>query len=156
MNYWLMKCEPSAYSIEDLKKDKQTSWEGVRNYQARNFLRDKIKSDDLAIFYHSNANPSGAAGIMKVIKDGYPDYFAFDSSHKYFDAKSSQDKPTWYMVNVEFVKKFSRIVALSEIKNDEQLEGVMVAQKGSRLSIQPLSEEHFKRICKLAELATND
>ena len=95
MKYWLMKCEPSAYSIENLKKDKATSWEGVRNYQARNFMRDEMQPGDMALFYHSNADPSGVAGVMKIIKSGYPDSFAFKEGHKYHDPKSSKEKPTW-------------------------------------------------------------
>ncbi|MFZ5953256.1 MAG: EVE domain-containing protein [Candidatus Rifleibacteriota bacterium] len=149
MKYWLMKCEPGAYSIEDLKRDGTTSWEGVRNYQARNFMRDEMQPGDLAVFYHSNAEPSGAAGIMKIVKAGYPDHFAFKTGHKYFDQASNPQKPVWFMVDVEFVEKFKEILPLAEIKSDKALEGIMVAQKGSRLSIQPLSEAHFKRICEL-------
>jgi predicted RNA-binding protein with PUA-like domain len=150
MKYWLMKCEPSAYSIENLQKDKVTSWEGVRNYQARNFMRDEMQPGDMALFYHSNADPSGVAGVMKIIKSGYPDSFAFKEGHKYHDPKSSKEKPTWYMVDVEFVEKFAEVLPLAKIKADPELEGIMVAQKGSRLSIQPLSKEHFKRIIKIA------
>ena len=150
MNYWLMKCEPSAYSISDLKRDKKTSWEGVRNYQARNLLRDEIKAGDMALFYHSNAEPSGVAGLMKIARSGYPDHFAFDSKHKYFDPRSQADKPVWFMVDVEFVEQFDEILPLATIKEDKKLEGIMVAKKGSRLSVQPLSHEHFERICKLA------
>ena len=150
MKYWLMKCEPSAYSIDDLQADKTTSWEGVRNYQARNFMRDEMQPGDMALFYHSNAEPSGVAGVMKIVKPGYPDSFAFKEGHKYHDPKSSPEKPTWYMVDVEFVEKFAQVLPLAAIKVDPQLEGIMVAQKGSRLSIQPLSKEHFKHIIKIA------
>ena len=150
MAYWLMKCEPSAYSIDDLQRDKTTTWEGVRNYQARNFMRDTMQIGDLALFYHSNADPSGVVGVMKIARTGYPDHFAFKPDHKYYDARSTPDKPLWYMVDVAFVTKFARILPLQQIKGESRLKGIMVAQKGSRLSIQPLSEEHFKIICELA------
>ena len=149
MAYWLMKCEPTAYSIEDLQRDKTTSWEGVRNYQARNFMRDTMQAGDMAVFYHSNAEPSGAVGIMKVVKTGYPDHFAFKADHKYFDARSTPEKPLWYMVDVAFLARFPEIVPLAKIKAEPRLKGIMVAQQGTRLSVQPLSEEHFKIICEL-------
>jgi len=147
-----MKCEPSAYSIDNLEKDDCSSWEGVRNYQARNFMRDKMQIGDLALFYHSNAEPSGVAGVMKISRAGYPDHFAFDAEHKYFDARSTPDKPLWYMVDVAFVAKFAKILPLQQIKAEPRLTGIMVAQQGSRLSIQPISEEHFKVICELSGL----
>ncbi|NLF98451.1 MAG: EVE domain-containing protein [Candidatus Riflebacteria bacterium] len=150
MEYWLMKCEPTAYSIADLQRDKTTSWEGVRNYQARNFMRNTMKAGDMALFYHSNAEPSGVAGVMKIVKAGYPDHFAFKPDHKYFDARSTSEKPLWYMVDVAFVARFAEILPLQQIKEEPRLKGIMVAQKGSRLSVQPLSEDHFKVICELA------
>ncbi|PKL45418.1 MAG: EVE domain-containing protein [Candidatus Riflebacteria bacterium HGW-Riflebacteria-1] len=150
MAYWLMKCEPSAYSIDDLEKDGSSSWEGVRNYQARNIMRDQMQPGDLALFYHSNAEPSGVAGVMKIVRAGYPDHLAFDASHKYYDARSTPDKPVWYMVDVAFVTKFASILPLQQIKAEPRLKGIMVAQQGSRLSVQPLSEEHFKVICAMA------
>lgn len=152
MKYWLMKCEPGAYSIDNLQKDRVTSWEGVRNYQARNFMRDEMQVGDLALFYHSNAEPSGVAGVMKIVKAGYPDSFAFKTGHKYFDEKSNTAKPVWYMVDVEFVEKFPAILPLSAIKTDPELDGIMVAQKGSRLSIQPLTKKHFERILKIGRV----
>ncbi len=151
MAYWLMKCEPTAYSIDDLKRDKTSSWEGVRNYQARNFMRDSMKVGDIALFYHSNSKPSGVAGLMKIARAGYPDHFAWKQGHKYFDERSTPEKPVWYMVDVTFLDKFSEILPLQTIKQEQRLEGIMVAQKGSRLSIQPLSEEHFKVICELGD-----
>lgn len=149
MAYWLMKCEPSAYSIADLKRDKTSSWEGVRNYQARNFMRDTMKVGDMALFYHSNSDPSGVAGVMKIAKAGYPDHFACKHGHKYFDERSTSEKPVWYMVDVTFIAKFAEILSLQTIKQEPRLKDIMVAQRGSRLSIQPLSEEHFKLICEL-------
>ncbi|EKD83063.1 MAG: hypothetical protein ACD_39C00909G0004 [uncultured bacterium] len=152
MAYWLMKCEPSAYSITDLERDGSSSWEGVRNYQARNFMRDQMQAGDMALFYHSNAEPSGVAGVMKIARAGYPDHFAFTAGHKYYDARSTPDKPVWYMVDVAFVAKFACILPLQQIKAEPRLNGIMVAQQGSRLSVQPLSEEHFQVICEMAGL----
>ena len=143
-----MKCEPDAYSIDDLARDKKSSWEGVRNYQARNFLRDQMQVGDLAFFYHSNAEPSGIAGIMKIAKAGYPDPFAFKADHKYFDPKSLPTKPQWFSVDVQFVEKFSHVIALTLLKADPKLKGMLVLQKGSRLSIQPVSKAHFEHILK--------
>lgn len=151
MKYWLMKSEPTVYSIDDLQSDKSTSWEGVRNYQARNFMRDEMKIGDLVLFYHSNAKPPGVAGVAKVVKEAHPDKFAQEKGHKYFDPRSSAEKPMWVMVNLEFVKKFSQIISLNQLKEAKDLEGIMVAQKGSRLSIQPLSKAHFARICQMAD-----
>ncbi len=147
INYWLLKSEPEVYSIDDLKKDKKACWEGVRNYQARNFIKS-MKKGDLGFFYHSNANPSGIAGIIKICKEAYPDYFAFDKKSKYYDEKSSPDNPRWFMPDVCFVKKFKNIIPLNLLKEDKNLKGMELFKKGSRLSIQPVSEKHFKYICK--------
>ena len=152
MRYWLMKCEPEVYSIEDLEKDSTTMWEGVRNYQARNFLRDEIKTGDIAIFYHSNAKPSGPAGVMRVCKDGYPDYTAWDPTNKYYDAKSAADKkPVWFMVDVEFVEKFPEVIPIARLRETSGLEDMVMLQKGSRLSVTPLTKQHYNIICKLAK-----
>ena len=132
-----MKSEPGVYSIDDLKRDEETSWEGVRNFQARNFMRDTMKVGDLALFYHSNAEPSGVAGIAKVCKEGYPE--------------PAKGKPLWVMVDLEFVEKFSHFVSLAEIKAHPKLKGMMVAKRGIRLSIQPVEESHFKIVRKLGE-----
>ncbi len=148
--YWLMKSEPDVYSIDDLKRDKSTSWEGVRNYQARNFMRDDMKVGDEVLFYHSNTKPPGIAGIAKVVKAGYPDHFAFNESHKYFDPKSKEDNPTWIMVDVGFVRKFKQVIPLDALKADEKLEGMLVIRKGQRLSVQPVETVHFRRVLKLA------
>ena len=107
--YWLMKSEPNVYSIDDLKRDKKTYWEGVRNYQARNFMRDKMKPGDQVFFYHSNAEPPGIAGVAEIASQGYPDPSAFDKKQKYFDPKSDRKKPTWYVVDLKFVRKFKDI-----------------------------------------------
>jgi predicted RNA-binding protein with PUA-like domain len=147
--YWLMKTEPGTYSIDDLERDGTTCWEGVRNYQARNLLRDEVQAGDLVIFYHSNADPPGAAGIAKVARAGYPDPYAFDKRSKYFDPKSDKAKPTWFVVDVAFEEKFASVVPLADLKADPQLKGMLVARRGMRLSVQPVEKEHFSRVRNL-------
>jgi len=144
--YWLLKSEPSVYSIDDLKRDKTTYWEGVRNYQARNTLRDDIKKGDLVFFYHSNAEPLGIAGIAKVSRGGYPDPEAFNKKSKYYDAKSDPKKPTWYVVDLEFVTKFKEVLSLEALKGEKKLEGMPLLQRGQRLSVQPVSPSQWKVI----------
>lgn len=151
--YWLMKSEPDVYAIDDLARDGTESWEGVRNYQARNFMRD-MAVGDLAIFYHSNAKPPGAAGVCKVARTAYPDDTQFDVKSKYYDAKSNPDDPRWSMVDVTFVERFAEVVALQTLKDDPELEGMRVTQKGSRLSVQPVDKAHFKRVLKVAGAKT--
>jgi predicted RNA-binding protein with PUA-like domain len=153
MNYWLMKSEPTTYSIDDLAAEpgKTTCWDGVRNYQARNFMRDEMKVGDAVLFYHSNAKPPGVAGIAKVVKESYPDFTAFDRKSKYFDPKSKQESPRWFMVDIKLVKKFKRVLPLDELKQIKALDGMVLLQKGSRLSVQPVSKKHFDTITELAE-----
>ena len=148
-DFWLIKSEPGVYSIDDLAKDKKTYWDGVRNFQARNFLRDKMKMGDLVIFYHSNAEPSGAAGIAKVCRSGYPDFTAWDKKDVHYDPKSTKEKPLWFTVDVEFVEKFKKFVPLEELKNDAAFKGMMVVQRGSRLSVQPVEKKHFDALRKV-------
>ncbi len=143
MNYWLMKSEPDVYSIDDLARDGKTMWDGVRNYQARNFMRDQMRAGDLVFFYHSNAEPAGIAGIAKVVGKPYPDPTAFDEKDIHFDPKSKKEAPTWYLVDVAFVKKLKKFLALDEIKKIKGLEGMLLLQKGSRLSVQPVSQAHW-------------
>src|SRR6476620_11637321 len=135
---WLMKCEPGAYTIDDLKRDKTTSWEGVRNYQARNVMRDQMQEGDPVLFYASNAEPSGVTGLAKIARAGYPDPFALKKGHTYFDEASTKDKPIWYSVDIAFVEKFPAIVPLEALKGAKGLEQMVVTQKGSRLSVQPV------------------
>jgi predicted RNA-binding protein with PUA-like domain len=149
MNYWLLKSEPGAYSIDDLKRDKKTVWGGVRNYQARNFIRE-MKVGDLCLFYHSSSAALGVVGIAKVTKEAYPDPTQFDKKDPHYDAKAVKEKPIWYCPDIAFVKKFERPVPLGVIKADPALRGIMLAQPGSRLSVQPVSEKHFRYIEKLA------
>ncbi len=151
--YWLMKCEPEAYSIDDLARDGSTSWEGVRNFQARNYLRDDFQVGDGVLFYASNSVPSGVAGLAEVSRAAYPDSFAFDPKHEYFDPKSDRANPTWYMVDVEFVEKFPEVVPLERLKETPGLEAMMVIKKGMRLSIQPVEKAEFEIVRKLGRKA---
>jgi len=146
MQYWLLKSEGDCYSIDDLRRDKTTAWSGVRNYQARNFMRDHMKKGDLALFYHSSSKPSGIYGIAKIVSAAYPDDTQFDAKDDHYDATSKKIDPRWMCVDVAFVKKFPEPISLEEIKHDPHLEGMMVRQQGSRLSIQPVSEKHFNYI----------
>jgi len=150
MRYWLMKSEPEAYSIQDLAQDGKTGWEGVRNYQARNLMRDDMQVGDLVLFYHSNAVPPGVVGLARISQTGVVDPSQFDSGGHYYDPKSSPDKPRWIMVEIEYCETFSRFLSLAELKNIPALEGLVLLQKGSRLSVQPVSQEHFELICELA------
>jgi len=147
--YWLMKTEPEIYSIDDLERDGSTSWEGVRNFQARNLLRDDMRKGDLVLFYHSVAKEKGVAGIARVSRAGYPDPHAFDKRSRYHDPKSTRDEPTWYAVDLEFVEKFPRVVALDTLKKTKALAGMMVTRRGARLSVQPVEKEHFEIVRKL-------
>ena len=149
MNYWLMKCEPSAYSIDDLERDGTTSWEGVRNFQARNFMRDQMQVGDPVLFYASNADPSGVTGLATIARAGYPDHLAWKKGHKYFDAGSTQDKPLWFMVDIEFVERFPAIVALDTLRQTKGLEKMVLLKKGSRLSVQPVSKSEYDIVVKL-------
>jgi len=150
LKYWLFKSSPSSYSLDDLRRDKNTCWEGVRNYQARNLLRDDIKKGDQVLFYHSNADPTGVAGVAKIVKEAYPDSTAWETKSKYFDERSSPEKPSWFMVDVAFVKKFKNVISLDQLKADTRLNGLMVTRRGSRLSIQPVEKKHFNIILKMA------
>ncbi|MGB5311697.1 MAG: EVE domain-containing protein [Polyangiales bacterium] len=153
MKLWLMKSEPDVYSIDDLARDGTESWEGVRNYQARNFMREMAEGD-LVLFYHSNAKPPGVAGVCRIRCEAYPDDTQFDEKSQYYDAKSKKEDPRWSMVDVEFVEKFDEEISLQAMKDDRALEGMRVTQKGSRLSVQPVDKEHFKRVLKMAKAKT--
>ena len=151
--YWLMKSEPDVYSIEDLERDGTECWEGVRNYQARNFMREMAEGD-WVLFYHSNAKPPGVAGVCRVSREAYPDDTQFDQKSKYYDPKSDKDDPRWSMVDVEFVEKLAEQVSLQAMKDDAALEGMRVTQKGSRLSVQPVEKKHFQRVLKMGKAKT--
>ena len=147
--YWLMKCEPAAYTIDDLAREGRTSWEGVRNYQARNLMRDEMQEGDGVLFYASNADPSGVTGLAEIVRAAYPDHFAWTKGHKYFDEASTKDKPLWYMVDIAFVETFPAIVPLDTLKHTKGLENMMVTQKGSRLSVQPVTKAEYAIVVRL-------
>ena len=147
--YWLMKCEPAAYTLDDLARDGRTSWEGVRNYQARNFMRDEMQVGDGVLFYASNADPSGVTGLAEIVRAGYPDHFAWTNGHKYFDGVSRQGAPVWYMVDVGFVERFAETLPLEVLKATRGLESMMVTQKGSRLSVQPANKSEYDIVARL-------
>lgn len=146
--YWLAKSEPDVFSIDDLKKKKTTDWDGVRNYQARNYLRE-MKVGDKVLFYHSNAKPPGVAGIAEVTKDPYPDPSQFDKSSEYFDEKASKDNPRWFCPQMRFVEKFNKFVSLDELKASKQLQDMQVVKKGSRLSVHPVTKVEFDKIVSM-------
>lgn len=148
--YWLMKSEPHVYSIEDLERDGRAAWEGVRNYQARNFMRDDMKVGDLVLFYHSNARPSGVAGIARVARESYPDASAWDRDSEYFDPRSSPENPVWMLVDLEFVERFPTVLSLDRLKAMPELEGMPLLQRGQRLSVQPVERAHFAAIRSIA------
>ena len=149
MNYWLMKSEPDAYSIDDLERDGREMWDGIRNYQARNMMRDDMKIGDEVFFYHSNCKEPGIVGIARVVSKPYPDPTQFDSKSKYYDPKSDPEDPRWCLVDVEFVRKTERNVTLSEIKSAKGLDGLILTRKGNRLSIMPVSKKHWNKILSL-------
>jgi len=151
MNYWLMKSEPDAFGIDDLKlRPQQTEpWDGVRNYQARNMLRDDMQVGDLAFFYHSNCAVPGIAGVMKIVRAGYPDTTALNPESKYHDPKSTPDNPRWFRVDVRYKRKLKRIISLAELKAHPALRDLALLRRGNRLSILPLSQAHWDIILSL-------
>jgi predicted RNA-binding protein with PUA-like domain len=152
MKYWLMKTEPNVFSWDDLQAMPQqtTPWEGVRNYQARNFMRDEMKRGDRVFFYHSNVKPQAIMGIAKVVREAYPDTFAFDRASAYYDPKSSADNPRWMMVDVQFEATFVPPITLDELKlHVKALNDMMLLQKGCRLSVQPVTSQEWQLICNL-------
>lgn len=146
MSYWLMKSEPDVFSIDDLKRTGTEHWDGVRNFQVRNMLRDNFCRGDLAFFYHSNCKIPGIAGIMTVSREGYPDFTALDPESKYYDPKSTADNPRWYMVDVKFKRKLKRLIPLDDLKNDPELRDLPLVKRGNRLSIMSLTETQWQRI----------
>lgn len=149
MKYWLMKCEPGAYSIADLHRDKTSGWEGVRNYQARNFMKE-MTVGDRAFFYHSNADPSGIAGIVTISKAAFADPFQFTDGHKYYEPRATPDEPVWVTVEISFERQFDTLISLAQLRSIPGLEKMEVLRKGSRLSIQPVREFEFKLIETIA------
>lgn len=149
VKYWLIKSEPDVYGIRRLKKEKSSKWDGVRNYQARNMMRDEMKEGDLALFYHSNCAQPGVVGIARVCSCSYPDPTQFDKRSNYYDEKSSKENPRWVLVDFEYVAEFPEEVSLAAMKEDPRLEGMWILRRGNRLSITPVEAKHFRRICKL-------
>lgn len=151
MRYWLMKSEPSEFSIDDLaqRPDQTEPWDGVRNYQARNMMRDDMKVGDSIFFYHSNCDVPGIVGIAQVKREAYPDPTAFDPQNKHYDPKSQPEKPTWLMVDVGFVRKLSRTITLAELKDKAVLEGLAFVRRGNRLSVMPMTENQWHFILGL-------
>jgi predicted RNA-binding protein with PUA-like domain len=151
--YWLMKTEPDVFGIQHLRKrpGKKEHWDGVRNYQARNHMRDGMSVGDEVLFYHSSVSPAGVAGLATIVKAAYPDPSALDPKSKYFDARATPDKNPWVMVDVKFLREFPRLVTLDEMKTAPGLEKMLVIKRGMRLSIQPVTPEEFAIVVKLAE-----
>lgn len=148
MNYWLFKSEPDAFSIDDLKamKGKRDHWDGIRNYQARNLMRDEMRKGDLGFFYHSSCKVPGIVGIVEVVREAYPDYTAWDPDSGYYDPKSSPENPRWMMVDVKYRQKFVHVLSLQQLRSVEGLQKMALLQKGSRLSIQPVSSNEWRTI----------
>ena len=145
----MIKSEPDVFSLRDLKKVKREPWDGVRNYQARNFMRDEMKQGDLVLYYHSNCDVPGVSGIARVVSEPYPDPSQWNKRSKYFDPKATEDNPRWILVDFEYVAEFREHVSLAAMKADAKLEGMLVVRKGNRLSITPVDGKHFRRVCKL-------
>ena len=152
VRYWLMKSEPHVYPFSQLVEDGSTHWDGVRNYQARNMMRDDLKLGDMVLFYHSNTKPPHVAGIARVSREGYPDHTSWDPDSKYYDEKSSPDNPRWIMVDIEAIQEMEK-VSLVDIKANPNLDGMPLVQKGQRLSVQPVSKEQYEEICRMGGLA---
>ncbi len=153
---WLVKSEPDVYSIEDLERDGQTMWDSIRNYQARNTMRDLMKIGDRVLFYHSNAKPPGVAGVAKVCSAPYPDPTQFDDQHKYYDPKSDPENPRWMLVDVAFVARFDHVLPLHALRDEPALQGMPLLQKGQRLSVQPVSDEQYAHILEMARVTSDD
>ena len=151
--YWLVKSEPDVFSFDDLwaSPKRTTCWDGVRNYQARNFIRDGMKKGDLVFFYHSNAEPAAIVGVAEVVREAYPDHTALDPKDPHFDPKSRAEAPSWLMVDLRAVKKLPRPLALDDLRGVKGLEKMALLQKGSRLSVQPVTEAEWKIVVGLAE-----
>lgn len=148
--FWLLKCEPEVYSIDDLARDGRTGWDGVRNHQVRNFFRDTMQAGDLGIFYHSNAEPSGAAGVVRIVRPALPDPTQFDRKSEYHDPKSDPKSPTWLMCEVEFVERFPEVLSLEAMRAAPELSEMQALRKGNRLSVTPLAKAEFEALRRLA------
>ncbi|MGO1296098.1 MAG: EVE domain-containing protein [Vibrio sp.] len=150
MAYWLFKTEPDTFSIDTLRTQKIACWEGVRNYQARNMLRDEVQVGDDVFIYHSSCKQVGIAGVAKVVRAAYPDSFSWDLSSDYYDSRSSPENPRWFMVDVEFCRKFTQVIALSDLKAHPDLQAMPLVKRGNRLSIMPVMEGEWQAIMQMA------
>ena len=151
ISYWLMKSEPNSYSIQDLKKDKTAFWDGVRNYQARNFMIQDMKIGDKVLFYHSNAKPSGVAGLARVCKKAEPDSTAWDKKSIYYDSKATKENPRWKAVTVSFVALFDRVLSLAELRAKKALKNMLLLKKGQRLSVLPVTKKEYDCIVQMSK-----
>ena len=149
VKYWLIKSEPDVYPLAQLKKEKKAEWDGIRNYQARNMMRDEMALGDLVLYYHSNCDEPGVAGVARVASAPYPDPTQFQKKSKYYDSKSPEDNPRWILVDMEFVAEFPDYVPLAAMKADPKLDGMLILRRGNRLSITPVEGKHFRHVCKL-------
>jgi len=149
-NYWLMKSEPGDYSIRDLETDGETYWDGVRNYQARNIMRDQMRIGDGVLYYHSNAKPPGIIGLAEVTKEAFPDPSQFEPDNKYYDPKSTLDNPRWMCVSIGFVGRFDELLSLHDLRKVAELEGMALLRRGQRLSVQPVTPAEWATVLKLA------
>ena len=153
MSYWLLKTEPTSFGVEDLElaPNKTTAWDGVRNYQARNMLRDQMKCGDQAFLYYSNCEVPGIVGIVEIVEEGYPDATAFDRKHHHYDPQSDPDKPRWFLVDVQLKRRLKRIISLKELRehSSKELDGMMILRTGNRLSVTPVNAAHWKFILSL-------
>ena len=152
--YWLMKSEPGAYSIDDLERDGTTYWDGVRNYQARNLMRDRMRIGDGVLYYHSNAKPTAVAGLAHVCSASYPDPTQFDPNDPHYDPKSDPENPRWYLVDIEFERKFDEPVTLAELRQRPDLEGMALLRRGQRLSVQPVTAREWRIVCQMGGVAS--
>jgi predicted RNA-binding protein with PUA-like domain len=150
-NYWLFKSEPSEFSWDDIKRSKNqtTFWDGIRNYQARNFLRDEVKKGDGVLFYQSSTEPLAVVGYCEVVKEGYPDHTQFDKENNHYDEKADPKNPTWFMVDIKLVKEFKNFITLDSIKANLKLKNMKLIQRGQRLSIQPVTKDEWDEILKM-------
>ncbi|HSF19656.1 MAG TPA: EVE domain-containing protein [Vicinamibacteria bacterium] len=148
-SYWLMKSEPDVFGIDDLERDRTTHWDGVRNFRARNYMRS-MKVGDGVLFYHSNADPKAIVGLARVVKEAYPDFTQFDRNSRYYDRRATEEKPYWFMVEIEFVKKLDEPLSLETLRGIDEIQGMALLKKGQRLSVQPVTPHEWKTICKRA------
>ena len=151
IRYWLMKSEPNSYSISDLKKDKTTFWDGVRNYQARNFMMKEMQKGDKVLFYHSNTQPPGVTGLAVVCEGAKADLTALDKKSQYYDFKATKEKPRWFAVTVKFVSAFDKIISIEELRQEKVLKSMTLLQKGQRLSVLPVTQMEYQRIVKMSQ-----